>query len=135
MPAGTRAAGRPRFPVLDARPAHGRRRGLGARVEPLLRGVRSMRCAAGRRLAVVLGRRAASVVAARDRGVPGGMQELLPGRVHRRVENLIAVLVDINFEGKDFQVFGSCQITDDVLDAAAKAALNATNRFVELASR
>ena len=50
-------------------------------------------------------------------------------------KNLIAVLVDINFQGKDFQVFGSCQITDNLLDAAAKAALNATNRFVELASR
>jgi hypothetical protein len=55
--------------------------------------------------------------------------------VHALGKNLIAVLIDINFEGKDFQVFGSCQITDNVLDAAAKAALNATNRFVELANR
>lgn len=55
--------------------------------------------------------------------------------VHALGKNLIAVLVDINFEGKDFQVFGSCQITDSVLDAAAKAVLNATNRFVELATR
>jgi hypothetical protein len=55
--------------------------------------------------------------------------------VHALGKNLIAVLVDIHFEDKDFQVFGSCQITGNVMDAAAKAALNATNRFVELASR
>jgi hypothetical protein len=50
-------------------------------------------------------------------------------------KNLIAVLVDINFEGKDIQVFGSCPIAGNELDAAVKAALNATNRFVELSSR
>jgi hypothetical protein len=50
-------------------------------------------------------------------------------------KNLIAVLVDINYEGKDIQVFGSCPISGGELDAAVKAALNATNRFVELASR
>jgi hypothetical protein len=55
--------------------------------------------------------------------------------VHALGKNLIAVLVDISFEGRDFQVFGSCQIAGSVMDAAAKAALNATNRFVELANR
>jgi hypothetical protein len=55
--------------------------------------------------------------------------------VHALGKNLIAVLVDINFEGKDVQVFGSCQITETELVAAAKAALNATNRFVELSVR
>jgi hypothetical protein len=50
-------------------------------------------------------------------------------------KNLIAVLVDINFEGKDIQVFGSCPIAGSELDAAVKAALNATNRFVELSCR
>jgi hypothetical protein len=50
-------------------------------------------------------------------------------------KNLIAVLVDIVFEGKDIQVFGSCPITGSELDAAVKAALNATNRFVELSCR
>jgi hypothetical protein len=55
--------------------------------------------------------------------------------VHALGKNLIAVLVDISFEGKEFQVFGSCQIAGNVMDAAAKAALNATNRFVELANR
>jgi hypothetical protein len=50
-------------------------------------------------------------------------------------KNLIAVLIDIEFEGKQIQVFGSCQITSTEADATAKAALNATNRFVELAMR
>ena len=50
-------------------------------------------------------------------------------------KDLVAVLVDISFEGKDVQVFGSCQITGAEMDAAVKAALNATNRFVELAMR
>ena len=55
--------------------------------------------------------------------------------VHALGKHLIAVLVDIHFEGKDVQVFGSCPIQESELDAAAKAVLNATNRFVELASR
>ena len=50
-------------------------------------------------------------------------------------KNLIAVLVDVRFEGRDSQIFGSCQIGDSELDAAVKAALNATNRFFELAMR
>jgi|ERR1041384_201112 hypothetical protein len=50
-------------------------------------------------------------------------------------KNLIAVLVDVTFEGRDAQVFGSCQLGDSELDAAVKAALNATNRFFELAMR
>ena len=50
-------------------------------------------------------------------------------------KDLIAVLVDIVFEGKEVQVFGSCQIAGSELDAAVKSALNATNRFFELAMR
>jgi hypothetical protein len=50
-------------------------------------------------------------------------------------KDLIAVLVDIIFEGKEVQVFGSCQIAGSELDAAVKSALNATNRFFELAMR
>lgn len=50
-------------------------------------------------------------------------------------KDLVAVLVDIAFEGKDIQVFGSCPITGPEMDAAVKAALNATNRFVELSMR
>ena len=50
-------------------------------------------------------------------------------------KDLIAVLVDVVFESKEVQVFGSCQIAGSELDAAVKAALNATNRFFELAMR
>lgn len=50
-------------------------------------------------------------------------------------KDLVAVLVDILFEGKDIQVFGSCPIAGAEMDAAVKAALNATNRFVELSMR
>jgi hypothetical protein len=50
-------------------------------------------------------------------------------------KDLIAVLIDIRFEGKEVQVFGSCQIGSSEIDAAAKAVLNATNRFVELSTR
>jgi hypothetical protein len=50
-------------------------------------------------------------------------------------KNLIAVLVDVKFEGRDSQVFGSCQTGDSEIDSAVKSALNATNRFFELAMR
>jgi hypothetical protein len=50
-------------------------------------------------------------------------------------KELIGVLVDVMFEEREMQVFGSCQIADSETDAAVKAALNATNRFFELAMR
>jgi len=50
-------------------------------------------------------------------------------------KNLIAVLVDVNFQGRDAQVFGSCQIAGTETDCAVKAALNAINRIFELAMR
>ncbi|MFY9611334.1 MAG: hypothetical protein WAU45_22330 [Blastocatellia bacterium] len=50
-------------------------------------------------------------------------------------KDLIGVLVDVTFEEREMQVFGSCQIADSQTDAAIKAALNATNRFFELAMR
>ncbi|HVG19014.1 MAG TPA: alpha-isopropylmalate synthase regulatory domain-containing protein [Blastocatellia bacterium] len=50
-------------------------------------------------------------------------------------KDLIAVLVDVQFEGREVQVFGSCQIAGNDVDAAVKAALNATNRFFELSMR
>ena len=50
-------------------------------------------------------------------------------------KDLIAVLVDIRSHGRDVQVFGSCQIADNEIDCAVKAALNATNRMFELATR
>lgn len=50
-------------------------------------------------------------------------------------KDLIAVLVGINFQGRDVQVFGSCQIAGSEIDCTVKAALNATNRMFELAMR
>ena len=50
-------------------------------------------------------------------------------------KDLVAALVDVSFEGREVQVFGSCQLFGSEIDAAVKAALNATNRFVELATR
>jgi hypothetical protein len=50
-------------------------------------------------------------------------------------KDLVAVLVNIDFEGKQVQVFGSCQVTGNEIDVAVKAALNATNRFFDLAMR
>lgn len=50
-------------------------------------------------------------------------------------KDLIAVLVNVDFEGKQVQVFGSCQISGSEIDSAVKASLNATNRFFELSTR
>lgn len=50
-------------------------------------------------------------------------------------KELIAVLVNVDFEGKQTQVFGSCQLVGNEIDVAIKATLNATNRLVELAMR
>jgi hypothetical protein len=50
-------------------------------------------------------------------------------------KDLIAVLVDIKFQGRDVQVFGSCQIAGSEVDCTVKAVLNATNRMFELAIR
>ena len=50
-------------------------------------------------------------------------------------KDLMAVLVDFEFEGRDVQVFGSCQIAGSEVDCTVKAVLNATNRMFELAIR
>jgi len=50
-------------------------------------------------------------------------------------KDLIAVLVDIKFQGRDVQVFGSCQIAGSEIDCTVKAVLNAMNRMFELAMR
>jgi hypothetical protein len=50
-------------------------------------------------------------------------------------KDLIAVLVDVEFEGKEVQVFGSCGVQESEVATSVKAALNATNRFFELAMR
>ena len=56
-------------------------------------------------------------------------------RVNALGKQLIAVLVNVEFEDRQFQVFGSCQIDDDEVAAAVRATLNATNRIVDLATR
>lgn len=56
-------------------------------------------------------------------------------RVKALGKDLIGVLVDVKFEGRDVQVFGSCPISGSEIDAAVRSALNATNRFFELAMR
>ena len=50
-------------------------------------------------------------------------------------KDLIAVLVNVSFEAKQVQVFGSCQMSGNELETAVKATLNATNRLFELALR
>jgi len=50
-------------------------------------------------------------------------------------KDLIAVLINIRFQERDVQVFGSCQIAGSEIDCTVKAALNATNRMFELAMR
>jgi hypothetical protein len=56
-------------------------------------------------------------------------------RVNALGKQLIAVLVNVEFEDRQFQVFGSCQIDDDEVIAAVRATLNATNRIVDLATK
>ncbi|HMG37188.1 MAG TPA: hypothetical protein VKM94_25010 [Blastocatellia bacterium] len=56
-------------------------------------------------------------------------------RVTALGKDLIAVLVDVRFEQRDVQVFGSCQVSNNQVDAVVKAALNATNRFFDLSMR
>jgi len=56
-------------------------------------------------------------------------------RVNALGKELIAVLVKVDFDSREFQLFGSCQIGPDESVAAVKATLNATNRFVDLAMR
>src|SRR5215472_6210976 len=50
-------------------------------------------------------------------------------RVNALGKDLIAVLVNVNFDGRQFQLFGSCQNSGDEVGAAVRASLNATNRF------
>jgi hypothetical protein len=46
---------------------------------------------------------------------------------------LIVLLVQVKYEDRELQIFGSCRATDNLLNTSARAALDATNRFVELA--
>lgn len=53
-------------------------------------------------------------------------------RVKALGKELVVLLINLDFEGRHIQLFGSCRITDDVTGAAAKAALDATNRYIDI---
>ena len=54
-------------------------------------------------------------------------------RVHALGKELVVLLINIDFEGRHIQLFGSCRAGDEVTEAAAKAALDATNRYIDIA--
>lgn len=47
-------------------------------------------------------------------------------------KDLVVLLITIHFEGRAIQLFGSCRAGDDLEVASARAALNATNRYIEI---
>jgi len=53
-------------------------------------------------------------------------------RVQALGKELVVLLISIEFEGRKIQLFGSCRAGDAVADAAAKAALDATNRYIDI---
>src|SRR4051812_35414778 len=53
-------------------------------------------------------------------------------RVRTLGHTRIAVTIRLVFEGRDVQLFGSARIDDDFRTAAAKAVLDAANRYLEL---
>jgi len=53
-------------------------------------------------------------------------------RVKALGKELVVLLINLDFEGRRIQLFGSCRIADDVTSAAAKAALDATNRYIDI---
>ena len=53
-------------------------------------------------------------------------------RVQALGKELVVLLISIQFEGRTIQLFGSCRAGDSVADAAAKAALDATNRYIDI---
>src|ERR1051325_10893832 len=53
-------------------------------------------------------------------------------RVKALGKELVVLLINLDFENRHIQLFGSCRITDDVMGAAAKAALDATNRYIDI---
>ena len=52
--------------------------------------------------------------------------------VHALGKELVVLLINIDFEGRRIQLFGSCRAGDKVAEAAAKAALDATNRYIDI---
>ena len=53
-------------------------------------------------------------------------------RVRALGKELVVLLINLDFEDRHIQLFGSCRITDDVMGATAKAALDATNRYIDI---
>jgi len=53
-------------------------------------------------------------------------------RVQALGKELVVLLITINFEGRSIQLFGSCRAGEEIAEAAAKAALDATNRYVDI---
>jgi hypothetical protein len=53
-------------------------------------------------------------------------------RVQALGKELVVLLITISFEGRNIQLFGSCRAAEDIAEAAAKAALDATNRYVDI---
>jgi hypothetical protein len=53
-------------------------------------------------------------------------------RVNTLSKELIVLLINVRFDQRELQIFGSCLAAGDLLEASARAALDATNRFVEL---
>lgn len=52
--------------------------------------------------------------------------------VHTLGRQLVVLLIRVYFENREIQIFGSCRVHSDLLEAGARAALDATNRYVEL---
>ena len=53
-------------------------------------------------------------------------------RVQALGKELIVLLITITFEDRTIQLFGSCRAAADIAEAAAKAALDATNRYIDI---
>jgi hypothetical protein len=59
-------------------------------------------------------------------------QTLELDRINTLGKELIVLLINVRFDGRELQIFGSCGVSGNLLEASARAALDATNRFVEL---
>ena len=65
-----------------------------------------------------------------DRQFRCDLQEV--DRVQALGKELVVLLITINFEGRQIQLFGSCRAAEEISQAAAKAALDATNRYIDI---
>jgi len=65
-----------------------------------------------------------------DREFSCDLQEV--DRVHALGKELVVLLINLKFEGRQIQLFGSCRAGEEVREAAAKAALDATNRYIDI---